>query len=107
MTKFRVFNTNNLWVNLKAMKYLVEQDAIEMEVIENKKVRLPRRRSAMLSFHTIFCLQTLDDGRVVIQLEQAVGAAIRNFSGARGLNVPRSRFLPVKKTSDLLLVRDL
>jgi len=84
VTKFRVFNTNNLWVNLKAMKDLVERDAIQMEVIENKK--------------------SLDDGRVIIQLEQAVGAAIRNFGGARGLNVPRSRFLPVKKTSDLLLV---
>jgi len=38
VTKFRVFNTNNLWVNLKAMKDLVERDAIQMEVIENKKV---------------------------------------------------------------------
>lgn len=40
VTKFRVFNTNNLWISLKAIKELVERDAIEMDVIENKKVRL-------------------------------------------------------------------
>ncbi|EDQ85373.1 uncharacterized protein MONBRDRAFT_38883 [Monosiga brevicollis MX1] len=84
VTKFRVFNTNNLWINLHAIKRLVEEESLHMEVIENKK--------------------TLDDGRVIIQLEQAVGSAIKNFNGAIGINVPRSRFLPVKKTSDLLLV---
>ena len=40
----------------------------------------------------------------MVQLETAAGAAIRNFKGAIGINVPRSRFLPVKKTSDLLVV---
>jgi len=34
----------------------------------------------------------------------SAGAAIKNFKGACGINVPRSRFLPVKKTSDLLLL---
>lgn len=46
----------------------------------------------------------LDRGTDVIQLETAAGAAIKNFKGAVGVNVPRSRFLPVKKTSDLLLL---
>lgn len=40
----------------------------------------------------------------MIQLETAVGAAMKTFEGGIGINVPRSRFLPVKKTSDLLLV---
>lgn len=40
----------------------------------------------------------------VIQLETAVGAAIKSFENSLGINVPRSRFLPVKTTSDLLLV---
>jgi UTP--glucose-1-phosphate uridylyltransferase len=40
----------------------------------------------------------------VIQLETASGSAIINFEGACGINVPRSRFLPVKTTSDLMLV---
>lgn len=39
VNKFRVFNTNNLWINLEAMKRLVDSDGISMEVIENKKVR--------------------------------------------------------------------
>ena len=48
--------------------------------------------------------KTLENGLRVIQLETAVGAAMKCFEGCIGINVPRSRFLPVKKTSDLLLV---
>ena len=42
-----------------------------------------------------------DDGQAVIQLETAAGAAIKHFKGGHGVNVPRSRFLPVKACSDL------
>ena len=49
-------------------------------------------------------MQTLEGGEKVIQLETAVGAAIKHFRNAHGVNVPRSRFLPVKSTSDLFLV---
>ncbi|KAH7276924.1 hypothetical protein KP509_39G026800 [Ceratopteris richardii] len=82
--KFKIFNTNNLWVNLKAIKRLVEADALNMEIIPNPKEV---------------------DGVKVLQLETAAGAAIRFFDKAIGINVPRSRFLPVKATSDLLLVQ--
>ncbi|CAN6975031.1 unnamed protein product [Brassica oleracea var. botrytis] len=82
--KFKIFNTNNLWVNLKAIKKLVEADALKMEIIPNPKEV---------------------DGVKVLQLETAAGAAIRFFENAIGVNVPRSRFLPVKATSDLLLVQ--
>ncbi|RXH90679.1 hypothetical protein DVH24_035443 [Malus domestica] len=82
--KFKIFNTNNLWVNLNAIKRLVEADALKMEVIPNPKEV---------------------DGVKVLQLETAAGAAIRFFNNAIGINVPRSRFLPVKATSDLLLVQ--
>uniref|UniRef100_A0A1I8IKQ0 UTP--glucose-1-phosphate uridylyltransferase n=1 Tax=Macrostomum lignano TaxID=282301 RepID=A0A1I8IKQ0_9PLAT len=82
--KFNIFNTNNLWVSLAAVKRNVEQRNMHMEVIVNPK--------------------TLDNGARVLQLEEAVGAAIKNFNGAVGVNVPRSRFLPVKTCSDLLLV---
>ncbi|KAF7816300.1 UTP--glucose-1-phosphate uridylyltransferase [Senna tora] len=82
--KFKIFNTNNLWVNLKAIKRLVEADALKMEIIPNPKEV---------------------DGVKVLQLETAAGAAIRFFDRAIGINVPRSRFLPVKATSDLLLVQ--
>ncbi|KAI8824282.1 UTP--glucose-1-phosphate uridylyltransferase-domain-containing protein [Fimicolochytrium jonesii] len=82
--KFQIFNTNNLWISLKAIRKLVDADALNMEIIVNNK--------------------TDANGEKVIQLETAVGAAIKHFDGAHGVNVPRSRFLPVKSTSDLLLV---
>ncbi|KZV41737.1 UTP--glucose-1-phosphate uridylyltransferase [Dorcoceras hygrometricum] len=82
--KFKIFNTNNLWVNLHAIKRLVEGGALKMEIIPNPKEV---------------------DGVKVLQLETAAGAAIRFFDHAIGANVPRSRFLPVKATSDLLLVQ--
>ncbi|XP_053236317.1 UTP--glucose-1-phosphate uridylyltransferase isoform X1 [Podarcis raffonei] len=84
VSKFKIFNTNNLWISLSAIKRLQEQNAIDMEIIVNPK--------------------TLDGGLNVIQLETAVGAAIKSFENSLGINVPRSRFLPVKTTSDLLLV---
>ncbi|XP_050736828.1 UTP--glucose-1-phosphate uridylyltransferase-like isoform X2 [Eriocheir sinensis] len=81
---FKIFNTNNLWIKLSAVNQVLEEGTIDMEVIINHK--------------------HLDNGLNIIQLEQAVGAAVKSFNGAVGLNVPRSRFLPVKKTDDLLLV---
>ena len=41
----------------------------------------------------------------VYQIESAMGAAIEVFDGATAIVVGRDRFLPVKATSDLLLVR--
>eukprot|EP00731_Ephydatia_muelleri_P038258 Em0695g4a len=84
ITKFKVFNTNNLWARLTAIDRLVKESSLSMSIIVNKK--------------------TLDNGFNVIQLETAAGAAIQNFKGAMGINVPRRRFLPVKTTSDLLVV---
>lgn len=86
--KFKYFNTNNLWINLRAIKRLVEQNAIELEIIPNQKL-ITRGK----------------DEISVIQLETAVGAAIRHFEGAHGVVVPRLRFLPVKTCLDLLLVK--
>ena len=41
----------------------------------------------------------------VMQLETAMGAAIELFAGASAIVVPRDRFAPVKKCSDLMLLR--
>merc|ERR1719225_661076 len=82
--KFNVFNTNNLWISMPAIKNVIENESLEMEIIVNPKA--------------------LDGGVNVIQLETAVGAAMKCFDKGRGINVPRSRFLPVKKTSDLFLI---
>ncbi|XP_059472900.1 UTP--glucose-1-phosphate uridylyltransferase isoform X2 [Neocloeon triangulifer] len=81
---FKFFNTNNLWVKLDAIDRVIKKGDLNMEIIVNNK--------------------TLNNGLNVIQLETAVGAAMKTFEGGLGINVPRSRFLPVKKTSDLLLV---
>jgi UTP--glucose-1-phosphate uridylyltransferase len=40
-----------------------------------------------------------------MQLETAMGAAIECFEGATAIDVPRSRFAPVKSTADLLALR--
>ncbi len=45
------------------------------------------------------------DSPPVIQLESAMGAAIGSFKGAQLLCVPRTRFVPVKTTDDLLVLR--
>ena len=37
--KFKVFNTNNLWVSLRAIQKLLEEDRMRVEVIVNRKVR--------------------------------------------------------------------
>lgn len=84
ISKFRIFNTNNLWTKLGAVNRLLSKGCMDVDVIVNKK--------------------TTSDGTNVIQLETAAGAAIKNFKGAIGINVPRNRFLPVKKTSDLLVI---
>lgn len=84
--KFKVFNTNNLWVNLKALKALFQKpDPFnEMEIICNQKV---------------------EKGHRIIQLETASGAAISLFKNTQSINVPRMRFLPVKSTSDLFVLQ--
>lgn len=66
------------------MERVIEEENLHMEIIVNYK--------------------TTDKGVNVLQLETASGAAIKNFNGALGINVPRSRFLPVKTTSDLMLI---
>lgn len=71
-------------MKLSAIDRILGEDKMHMEVIENVKSV---------------------NGSKVIQLEQAVGTAIKNFKGGIGINVPRSRFLPVKQCQDLLLVR--
>lgn len=87
--KFKIFNTNNLWANLSAVERLVNENAfVNMDVIFNSKVA------------------EKDGSKVsVIQLERAAGAAIEFFQKGIGINVPRSRFLPVKDTADLFVVQ--
>jgi UTP--glucose-1-phosphate uridylyltransferase len=88
--KWRFYNTNTLWVNLEVVKQrLSSEQGLELPVIVNHKTVDPRD----------------PESTKVVQLESAMGAAIGSFSGAQLLQVPRTRFVPVKTTDDLLLLR--
>jgi UTP--glucose-1-phosphate uridylyltransferase len=88
---WKYFNTNNLWVNLRALaKVLDDNDGVlGLPMIVNKKTVDPGDKSTP----------------EVFQLETAMGAAVGVFEGAKTLVVPRRRFAPVKTTSDLLVLR--
>lgn len=85
------FHTNNLWFDLVVLRRtLVERRGIlGLPLIRNLKTVDPADRGST----------------PVIQMETAMGAAVEAFEGATAIEVPRSRFLPVKTTNDLLLVR--
>lgn len=91
VSRHKYFNTNNLWVRLDLLKALM--------VTKGGFVPLP----------TIFNGKTVDPQQdsspAVFQLETAMGAAIECFEGASAVCVSRARFAPVKKCSDLLLLR--
>lgn len=91
ISKYRYFNTNNLWVRLDALRDFLAANGgvVPLPVIRNVKTVDPRDAST----------------QKVYQLETAMGAAIQCFPGARAVCVPRSRFFPVKTCSDLLLLR--
>lgn len=104
---FKFFNTNNIWANLKGIAntfyFLIYIYFLFFNLCLTKAIdRVLYERT--LNMEIIMNNKTLENGIRVIQLETAVGAAMKCFDGSLGINVPRSRFLPVKKTSDLLLV---
>jgi len=90
-TKYKYFNTNNLWVDLERLKALFDAKggAIPLPVMLNDKTVDPRDKKSTK----------------VIQLETAMGAAISCFEGAIALRIPRTRFAPVKKCDDLVALR--
>lgn len=84
----RYFNTNSLWIDLRALSALLE------------------RQGGILALPLIRNAKTVDPcdpaSPPVYQLETAMGSAISLFEHAAALRVPRSRFAPVKTTDDLL-----
>lgn len=89
--RHRYFNTNNLWVDLVAVRALMAERGthLGLPLIRNRKTVDPADPASP----------------PVYQLESAMGAAIEVFPGATAIVVDRSRFLPVKTTNELLLVR--
>jgi UTP--glucose-1-phosphate uridylyltransferase len=91
VSRHRFFNANNLWIDLAALATTLADSGpvLGLPLIVNRKTVDPSDAASP----------------AVIQLETAMGAAIGVFDGAQALHVPRHRFLPVKTTSDLLVLR--
>ncbi len=91
LDRHRYCSTNNLWVDLRALKDVMDQ------------------RDNILGLPLIRNVKTVDPGDKsspeVIQVETAMGAAIEVFEGATLIEVGRDRFVPVKTTNDLLVLR--
>jgi UTP--glucose-1-phosphate uridylyltransferase len=90
-TRHPFFHTNNLWFDLEALAAELERTSgvLELPLIRNDKTVDPSDPSSPK----------------VVQIESAMGAAVAVFEGATAIEVERSRFLPVKTTNDLLVLR--
>lgn len=91
ITRHRFFNTNNLWIDLEALKKLLSgRNGIpELPMICNQKRIDP----------------SIPDAPFVYQLESAMGSALSVFDKTSVLSVPRSRFIPIKNCEDLMLLQ--
>ena len=89
--KHSYFNTNNIWVRLDSLKehMTTSGGVIELPVIKNRKKVNPKDANSLS----------------VYQLEVAMGSAIECFKDSVALNVPRSRFAPVKTSEDLFALQ--
>jgi UTP--glucose-1-phosphate uridylyltransferase len=91
LSRHQFCSTNNLWFDLQAMKETLDV------------------RSGILGLPLIRNVKHVDPGDTsspeVIQVETAMGAAIEVFEGAQTIEVGRDRFVPVKTTNDLLVLR--
>ncbi len=91
LDRHRYCSTNNVWFDLAAMKQAldVRQGILGLPLIRNVKHVDPGDPSTP----------------EVIQVETAMGAAVEVFEGSQLIEVGRDRFVPVKTTNDLLVLR--
>jgi UTP--glucose-1-phosphate uridylyltransferase len=91
LDRHRFCSTNNIWFDLRAMKAALDerQGILGLPLIRNVKNLDPADPSTPK----------------VVQIETAMGSAIEVFDGARLIEVGRDRFIPVKTTNDLLVLR--
>lgn len=90
ISKHSFFNTNNLWIDLIALKNKLNEhnNFLDLPMIRNRKKLNPISK----------------DSPDVYQVESAMGSAISIFTNAKALQVPRKRFAPVKNCEELLLL---
>ncbi|WP_435768443.1 UTP--glucose-1-phosphate uridylyltransferase [Nocardioides sp. SYSU DS0651] len=91
LSRHRYCSTNNIWFDLQAMKAKLDEreGILGLPMIRNEKTLDPADPSTPK----------------VVQVETAMGAAIEVFEGATLIEVGRDRFIPVKTTNDLLVLR--
>ncbi|HEX7717221.1 MAG TPA: UTP--glucose-1-phosphate uridylyltransferase [Marmoricola sp.] len=91
LDRHRFTSTNNIWIDLEALLTALDSrdGVLGLPLIRNVKHVDPSDP------------KTPD----VIQIESAMGAAIEIFPGAQTIEVTRARFVPVKTTNDLLVLR--
>lgn len=82
--KFKFINTRSMWVNLRAIKRLIDTDELKVENFSSSK--------------------EVNDDQIISQ-GTAADSAIQFFDHTIGINVAQSRYLPVNSTSDLLLLQ--
>lgn len=90
ISRYRYFNTNNIWVNLNYLNDIMQKSGtLFLPIILNPKTVDPRDAASPQVF----------------QIETAMGSAISLFPGATAVKVPENRFHPIKKCHELLAVR--
>jgi UTP--glucose-1-phosphate uridylyltransferase len=91
LERHRFCSTNNLWFDLRKMKQAldVRDGILGLPLIRNEKNVDPGDPSSPK----------------VIQVETAMGAAVELFPDSKLIEVGRDRFVPVKTTNDLLVLR--
>ena len=91
LERHKYCSTNNLWFDLERMRHELERrdSILGLPLIRNEKNVDPSDPSSPK----------------VIQIETAMGAAIEVFPDSRTIEVGRDRFVPVKTTNDLLVLR--
>lgn len=82
--KFKFINTRSMWVNLRAIKRLIDTDELKIENFSSSK-------------------EVNDDQ--IISRGTGADSAIQFFDHTIGINVAQSRYLPVNSTSDLFLLQ--
>jgi len=91
LDRHKFCSTNNLWFDLERMRHEIQRrdGILGLPLIRNQKNVDPSNPSSPQ----------------VIQIETAMGAAIEVFADSRTIEVGRDRFVPVKTTNDLLVLR--
>lgn len=86
----RYFNTNNIWIDLAALKQKLDasDNNLCLPMIRNEKLVDPH----------------VDGSPRIYQIESAIGSAISHFDNAAVVEISRERFIPIKKSGDLLLL---